>query len=462
MMKYEITNAFGALSNDEIDNPNNVSIIKTAPPKSQIGGDVIINELSIITRQGVRISLLDSFAGFNIDENVFSAFVIGSVTINDIGGALEKWEIEGGETIALKFSIPKTNEIIVWREDLIITKIGKYEVDNTNLTRRYTLYFTSKSFINSTKKLIFKSYKNTNIKDAVLSMFGEMSNNDLAVEDSRVTLTKPFIATGIMPHKAITMMAERACVKNKFFIFYERFVPVMGTYPDGSKFASSHYFGSYEKLIEESTAGGIHSIYFNLNQDAKIEGKKIRAVRLAYQENFNHLECMTLGLYNTTMTAINPVNRTYSVEKFGYKNRDTGDFYENKLLDDKNIFNTYDNNKNEIPGRKLFFSSINDPVDRKSWLPNNIFGLSKSLLKLEVDIQGATNSIGVGHVVNLVIPSAYDRQLALNSSTPLPDAMHSGKYFVSGVQHSLSGATYVKRLELTRGSSPINLNKLVP
>ena len=156
-MKYEITNAFGAVSNDEIDNPNNVSIIKTSPPKTQIGGDVIINELSIITRQGVRISLLDSFAGFNIDENVFSAFIIGSVTINDIGGALEKWEIEGGERIALKFSMPATNEIIVWREDLIITKIGKYEVDNTNLTRRYTLYFTSKSFVDSTKKLIFKA-----------------------------------------------------------------------------------------------------------------------------------------------------------------------------------------------------------------------------------------------------------------------------------------------------------------
>ena len=69
-MKYEITNPFGALSIDEMDNPNNVSIIKPGPPQSQFGGDIIINELSIVTRQKVRISLLDSFSNFNIDENI--------------------------------------------------------------------------------------------------------------------------------------------------------------------------------------------------------------------------------------------------------------------------------------------------------------------------------------------------------------------------------------------------------
>jgi hypothetical protein len=169
---------------------------------------------------------------------------------------------------------------------------------------------------------------------------------------------------------------------------------------------------------------------------------------------------MTLGLYNTTITAIDPITREYQVDKFGYKNRETGDFYENKLIDDKNIFNTYDNNKNQIPGRRLILSSINDTINRKSWLPNNMFGhLSKSMFKLEVDIQGATNSIGVGHVVNLVIPSAYDKKLTLNSATQLPDAFHSGKYFVSGVKHSLTGTSYVKRLELTRGSTPLDLNR---
>jgi hypothetical protein len=463
-MTYQLSYPFGAVSGDtQIDAPNDVAISRTSLPTAQIGGDVVINELSIITRQNVKISLLDSFTDFNIDENVFSASIVGSVTIGDIGGAIEKWEIEGGETISLKVSMPNTQDVIVWRQDFIINKISRYEVDITNLTKKYTLFFSSKSFVSSTKKLIFKSYKQTNIRDAVISLFKEMSDNDLAIEDPKVTLTAPFVSTGIMPHKAIEALAQRACTKNKFFVFFERFIPVVGTYSTGEKFASSHYFGSYEKLIEDSNTGGVHTLYFNQNPEGRVEGTSIRISKLTYKENFNHLECMILGLYNTTITSIDPIKRTYNVEKFGYKNRDTGDFYDNKLLDELNIFNTYDNNKNEIPGRRLILSSINDTINRKNWLPNNVFGhLSKSMFKLEVDIQGATNPIGVGHVVNLVIPSAYDRQLALNSNTPLPDGYHSGKYFVSGVKHSLSGTTYVKRLELTRGSSPIDLNRLVP
>jgi len=463
-MTYKLSYPFGAVSGDtQMDAPNDIAISRINLPKSQIGGDVVVNELSILTRQNVKISLLDSFLDFNIDENVFSASIVGSVTIGDIGGAIEKWEIEGGETITLKVSMPATQDVIVWRQDFIVNKISRYEVDVSNLTKKYTLFFSSRSFVNSTKKLIFKSYKNTNINDAVVSLFKEMSDNDLAIEDPKVTLTAPFVSTGIMPHRAIEALAERACTKNKFYVFFERFIPVVGTYPTGGKFASSHYFGSYEKLIDDSITGGVHTLQFNQNSDGRVEGKNIRVSKLTYKENFNHLECMLLGLYNTTITSIDPIKRTHNVEKFGYKNRETGDFYANKLLDEQNIFNTYDNNKNEIPGRRLILSSINDTINRKNWLSNNIFGhLSKSMFKLEVDVQGATNSIGVGHVINLMIPSAYDKQLTLNSSDPLPDGYHSGKYFVSGVKHSLSGTSYIKRLELTRGSSPINLNRLIP
>lgn len=460
-MDHNISHPFGAIAKDSrIDEPNDISLVKNNLPQTQIGGDVVINEMSIVTRRGERLSLLDSFVDFNIDENMFSSSIFGAVTIGDTAGAIEKCEISGGETIILKVSMPGTQDIIVWRQDFIVNKISKHTVDIANLSKKYTLYFSSRSFVESAKKLIFKSYKNTNIGTAVSSLFKEMSDNDLSMEDPKITLTTPFISTGLMPHKAIEALTQRACSKNKFYIFFERFIPVIGTYPDGQKFASAHYFGSYENLIRESEGGGIHTLYVTKNQNGKVEPGIIRVIKLTHVENFNHLECMTLGLYNTTITAIDPITREYQVDKFGYKNRETGDFYENKLIDDKNIFNTYDNNKNQIPGRRLILSSINDTINRKSWLPNNMFGhLSKSMFKLEVDIQGATNSIGVGHVVNLVIPSAYDKKLTLNSATQLPDAFHSGKYFVSGVKHSLTGTSYVKRLELTRGSTPLDLNR---
>ena len=81
------------------------------------------------------------------------------------------------------------------------------------------------------------------------------------------------------------------------------------------------------------------------------------------------------------------------------------------------------------------------------------------MFKVEVDIQGATNNIGTGHIINLVIPSAFDKQMVPDSPNLLLDEYNSGKYFVSGVKHSITLSTYIKRLELTRGSIPIDFNK---
>jgi hypothetical protein len=81
------------------------------------------------------------------------------------------------------------------------------------------------------------------------------------------------------------------------------------------------------------------------------------------------------------------------------------------------------------------------------------------MFKLEVDIQGATNNIGVGHIVNLSIPSAFDKKMIPGQSKVLIDEYHSGKYFVCGVKHNITLSSYVKRLELSRGSIPIDFNK---
>ncbi len=132
------------------------------------------------------------------------------------------------------------------------------------------------------------------------------------------------------------------------------------------------------------------------------------------------------------------------------------------MLDKNNIFNTYNTNDNEIQGRKLVFSSpyLNDTVQRSNWLETNIFGsLSKNMFKIEIDIQGATNNIGAGHVVNFIAPSGLEKKMLPGKSNPLSDEYHSGKYFVFGVKHNITLTNYIKKLELSRGSIPMDFNK---
>jgi hypothetical protein len=95
------------------------------------------------------------------------------------------------------------------------------------------------------------------------------------------------------------------------------------------------------------------------------------------------------------------------------------------------------------------FSSpyLNDTVQRSNWLQTNIFGsLSRNMFKIEIDIQGATNNIGAGHVVNFIAPSGLEKKMLPGKSNPLSDEYHSGKYFVFGVKHNITLTNYIKKL----------------
>jgi hypothetical protein len=429
------------------------------------GGAVNVSDISIIVRSGERISLAGQYSYISIHENIFASCISGSITIIDSVGFLETFRIKGGEQINIKIIKPQTNDILIWREDLIVHKISESIVDPLTLGSTFDLQFVSRSHIKSLKKSLFKSYKNISYKEAVKSIYSEMSVNDLIIDDPNLTLIKPFISTGLMPHKAIEFLCNRSCRKDKFFVFFERLIPITGTYSDNKPFTSSHYFGSIESLIQEANNSRIPTIYFNQKADLRLEsGSIIRTPTLKRDSNFNHVQAMLLGFYNNLLTTIDPISRTHSTKKFGYATEDsvTNDFNPYKLMDDYNIFNVYNDSKNEVPGRKLITSSINDTVSRSSWLPDNIIGhISKNLFKIDIEIQGGTNHIGIGNVVNLYSPSQSEKISNPKNSNLIPNRLESGKYLVTTIDHRIRPGEYIKSLTLSRASSPIDHNKTV-
>ena len=64
---------------------------------TDFGGDVTINDISILTKGAERISLVDVYAGIIVEENIFSMSINGAVRIHDVYGGLEKFLLTGGE-----------------------------------------------------------------------------------------------------------------------------------------------------------------------------------------------------------------------------------------------------------------------------------------------------------------------------------------------------------------------------
>ena len=393
---------------------------------------------------------------------MYYSSIRGTLTIRDDLGLIEKHAIRGGEYISMRIGRPGPGkEILIWREDLVIHKIIGGEYNPIDLSTTVTLHFTSRSIVRSLKKNVFKSFKSIPMRDAVVSLYQEMSSNDLILEDPYITIPedRPFICAGLMPHKAIEFLANRAASK-KFTMFFERFVPFYGEYPDGKPFSTSHYFGSIDNLIQTSNNNGVRTITYS-NKLSGFSDSGNRASKLEVKTNFNHLASIAAGYYNTSITTIDPIARTTSVQKMGYSTKNTPitAMYQNKLLNDENIFNLYNDFSGEVPARKVIFSSKNDMINRSSWLKNHIENyIATRMFRIEITVQGGTNTFGVGHVVNFVKPSKVDK--ILDSGNPFLglDHMLSGKYLVTSVTHVIVPGNYEKRLELSRDGSVFNYN----
>jgi hypothetical protein len=448
-------------------NPNSSDFIDTV----NIRGDSVtptrqdqisILKLAINCPNGDVVDLIPHIIGIGVTESMYFASIRGTITIRDDLGIIEKHAIRGGEHFSMRIGRPTSDkQIIIWREDLIIHKITGSEFNPIDLSSTVTLHFTSRSIVRSLKKNIFKSFKGIPMRDAVVSLYQEMSPNDLIIEDPYITIPadRPFVCAGLMPHKAIEFLANRAASKN-FTMFFERFVPFYGEYPDGQPFSTSHYFGSIKNLIETSQSNGTRTIVYSNKLDAVADSGN-RASKLEVKTNFNHLASIITGYYNTSITTVDPITRSSSVQKMGYSTKSTPitNMYQNKLLNEENLFNLYNDFSGEVPGRKVVFSSKNDMIGRSSWLKNHIENyIATRMFRIEITVQGATNTFGVGHLVNFVMPSKVNKILEPGNPYLELDHMLSGKYLITAVTHAIVLGNYEKRLELSRDGSVFNYN----
>ena len=422
---------------------------------NNVAGKIIFNELTLVTTKGDKINLLPIFGGINLYENISSFAVSGAISIKDSQGLIEKFLITGGEELHIKISKP-SNDILLWRQDFIVHKISKISV-NDNLSTTFELMFTTKTFIRSLKRRLFKSFKNKSYADCVKEIYKEISDNTISVEDPKLTFSTPFISTGLNPHKAIEYITKRSCSKNKFFVCFERVSPITGTI-DNAPVSAPHFFGSVDKLIEDSNKNQIYTIAYSEKIGSTLEQTlgpyTIRTNTFVRSLAFNHLDAMLTGFYNSKITTIDPITQTFNLKKYGYTTSSvTGDFYTNRLMTSDNFFSTYDDTKYELPGEKIVFSSYNDPSGREEWLSTNVYGqVSKNLFKIEVNVEGGTNNIGAGTIVNFKVPSHYRKNLNPGSSQIPDDIMYSGKYLVTAIRHTIDFDSYTKVLELSRGS----------
>lgn len=475
----EYLNSFsGAFARGVENPPGENQIEKDIGIPTTFGINVVIQKLALRIIDGSEIDLKPVMGTVMFSEQLFNHAVQGTIEIDDKYGGLEKFLIRGGENIILKIS--KVNSeggqnppgpILIYREDFIVYKISKHDIDFLSQAAKYTLFFTTRTFAESFKKNVFNSYTGP-ASNIARKIYAEMSVNNLIVNDPNLTVSrdKPFLVTGMNPHKALDALAKRCSGPRRHVVFFETAVPITGQFPTGQPFAGSHYFGSIESILDDAERYPIYQIFYSTKIKSDVEGKYLRASLVQRGDNFNHLSALKLGYHRTEFTMLDILRRKKGTIAINNDEPDflsmVRDFYRSDFLDKNNPFLINPKKAGytgSVGNRRMFTIWGQDNeygpefVSKGEWYPANMLNeMSRQYFTMYADIQGGTNNITVGHVVDLNLPSAFEKIAQPELGIPAMDKVYSGRYFVIGVTHAISTGKYIKRLHLARGTSKVD------
>lgn len=421
--------------------------------------------LRIKLKNNSIIELGAVFTSMEVYEDAFKYSIEGKIRIKDYVGGQEKFIITGGEELAIVLLKPNgSNEILVSRKDLIVTKISEIIFTQANF-REYDLFFTSKTSINSMKNKVFRSFGNDrNLQSVVSKLFRETKNSTskISILGDDVRLDNPYLCEGLRPLDAINFLAKRACSNKDYYLFYERFSS-NPTENFTHVFAGFNYLknfwqnvNSIPKIVYEPNTNQINYIDEIENEEL------IHAYYLRVEPNYDNLALIKSGFYNSRVRKLNLISRTYNDTKINYSqefNKTVKDTYANKFINDDNIFNQYDDTTIE----RLIVSPSNDVIQNNDqWIKYDTLGsIINSGLRVVVQISGSSNKLCVGNMVELSVPSDVSKTLYLNDSDRHEDQMYSGRYMITAVKHEIDPKSYKKTLELSRGSLKFNMDTII-
>lgn len=427
-----------------------------------IAGSYTLRTLNLTLKNGTVIELAGVFNQIEVYEDVFKYAIEGKIRIRDFVGGIEKFIITGGEKLSMVLLKPNgNNEVIVARDDLIITSISQVAFQQNNFLL-YDLNFRSKATVESMKKKIFRGFgTDKNLTSVVKKLYSEISSDtELSIYSDTLSFDNSYVCTAQRPLEAINQLAKRACVNKDFFLFFERF----GRNP-GEPF--THVFIQWNKMKEFWLSNNIPKITYNPNAgqinytNANENEGSINSHFIRLEPNFDHMANVKAGFYRSRIRSLNLSKRSYIDTQIDYKNeteQELETLYDNKFIESNNIFNSFDTTPTI---ERLIIEPTNDVVKNKAtWLKYDTYGaILNTSIRVTCQVFGGGNKLSIGNLIDLSLPSHAN--ISTNSSVRHDNQVYSGKYMITAIKHTITPKVYVKTLELGRDSLRFDIDTLI-
>lgn len=486
---------------DESDAPqpeiNEDAFAKPSPAKLQKAGDVVYNEVLLISEGAGVIDIKDYVVEINIYEDMFSPCLHGNIIIRDTQNLIEKVPLIGDEILTLDISTPEIKQSAYDPTNCIQKSFAVYAIKNRILSNEdkeqlYSLHFISMEGMMDNVTYLCQKLEGTT-DEVVQKIFDDQfkelpryinaeltketaPKTGIYISDQPHSSKVSFLPTMWTPFQIMNYLAKRSLgatvTESPTYLFYET--------------TKSFYFCSIGGLIKDQLDAGYVANKFKYRKKGFDEQLGHDAIKTGYTHienlefltNMDILQGQDLGHFASSLCTLDMVNKEYigTVYDHGFefqKYPHLGNYTSTQssvtpTKNEKKYNSIFPANVIRSSDSKVFVETIHKGVldsqddelmnlhpERYVQQRNSLFS-DITTLKMKITVPGRTN-MEVGTIIDLDYPSvSANRDKA--ASEEIRDKWVSGYYMITAIHHQITKLRHNAICEISKDSY---LNELV-
>lgn len=410
-------------------------------------GDIAVDKISIISVDGTEYSIANQVVCLQIYEDLYSAFITGTITVKDSLDFVNALPMIGQDILNLDISTPSLKD----KGGRIDTQFYIYRIKNRehlgDKSVTYELDFISKEAITDSNVKISKSYIGK-VSDLATSILTDVkvqfdSTKKILVEET--TNSIGYISNFWSPLKNLNYLAEHALDVNNCpsFVFFEN--------RDGFNFGSLNTLTAFKPIIQnfnynsftrDMSSGTSHR---NINEDYK------RIHTFSVRDGVNTLDRLHDGYMASLMITSDIVTKMFQekyynafmgfetsthLNKYPLVNYKFPIDFGAKILSESKAYQTIPNQKDDT---------------NTAFIQKRLFQMhEKNDFRLNIVVAGRLDYT-VGQVVSIdVIKMSPITQL--DTMNDIIDDIYSGHYIITAINHYITRKSHECNMELAKDS----------
>lgn len=423
---------------------------QVAKDKITMAGDVVIDEVTIITSKGFAQTITPQVMSIEIYEDMFAPFITGKVLVRDAQDLSNLLPFVGEEVIRISVRTPSLPDKDAYRGEFYIFKMDD-RIKTQERELIYVLHFISKEAIVDLNKKISKGYQGK-VSDIVEKLLKDPealeSTKPFTIEETLNTVK--YTSNFWSPVKNIQFLVDQAVSKtyeSPSYLFFENkygmhFVSLETLYADAPKL-HDFIWDNYSAKVEP-TGGSRRS--------PEEDYKRILDVQM--ENAFNYIDRLKSGMYGSEIIYYDILTKQYVHTGYGY------DFAKKKHL---NPYPLFTDKVAARPKARLIidhqyynnFDGFDVVANTKTVQERTAILANAEAFKLTITVFGRTD-YSAGQKIYLEVPK--NTQLKPDDPDYL-DKMMSGNYLIGAICHLVTREKHECTMELIKDSLMVNVNE---